>query len=80
MFNYRNKRFFSKVPTLEMGDEIKITDISNRTITYAVYDMYTVVPEDTSCLRESIPGKRIITLITCTNDSKQRVIVHAKEI
>ena len=77
--NYRNKRFFSKVLTLEVGDEIKITDINNRTIKYYVYNKYTVVPEDTSCLDEYIPGKRIITLITCTNDSKKRVIVHAKE-
>ena len=25
-------------------------------------------------------GKKIVTLITCTNDSKQRVVVKAKEI
>ena len=78
--NYRNKRFFSKVLDLVVGDKIKITDISGKTITYSVYDKYTVYPEETDCVKEEIPGKRIVTLITCTNDSKQRVIVHAKEI
>lgn len=78
--NYRNKRFFSKVPNLVVGDKIKITDISGTTITYSVYDKYTVYPEETDCVNEEIPGKRIVTLITCTNDSKQRVIIHAKEI
>jgi len=77
--NYRNKRFFSKVPNLEFGDEIKITDIDNKTVKYYVYKKYEVEPEDTSCLDENIPGKRIVTLITCTNDSKKRVIVHAQE-
>lgn len=78
--NYRNKRFFSKVPTLENGDIIKITDMSNRTIDYEVYDKYEVVPEDTSCTSQLTNGKKEITLITCTDDSKLRVIVKAREV
>lgn len=80
--NYRNKRFFSKVPTLVLGDKIKITDISNRTVTYKIFDKYEVDPKDTSCIND-IKGKenkRVITLITCTDDSKKRVILHAEEI
>ena len=80
--NYRNKKFFSKVPTLNIGDKIKLTDLSNRTITYRIFDKYQVSPKDTSCI-ENIEGKenkRIVTLITCTNDSKKRVIIHAEEI
>lgn len=80
--NYRNKRFFSKVPTLSVGDKIKITDLNNRTITYKIFDKYSVEPEDTSCI-DPIDGKedkRVITLITCTNDSKKRVIVQAEEV
>ena len=78
--NYRNKRFFSKVPTLVNGDIIKITDMSNRTIDYEVYDKYEVVPEDTSCTSQLTNGKKEITLITCTDDSKLRVIVKAREV
>lgn len=78
--NYRNKRFFSKVPTLSVGDIIEITDLHNKTLKYEVYDKYTVDPTDTSCTSQVTNGKKIVTLITCTNDSKQRVIVQAKEV
>ena len=78
--NYRNKRFFSKVPTLSVGDIIEITDLSKKTLKYSVYDKYTVDPEDTSCTSQITNGEKIVTLITCTNDSKQRVIVQAKEV
>lgn len=78
--NYRNKRFFSKVPTLVVGDVIEITDLTGRTMKYAVYDKYVVDPEDTSCTTQLTNGKTILTLITCTDDSKQRVIVQAQAI
>lgn len=78
--NYRNKRFFSKVPTLKKGDRIKITDAQGKKVNYTVFDKYEVSPKNTDCIND-IPGKenkRIVTLITCTNDSKKRVIVHAE--
>lgn len=80
--NYRNTKFFSKVPTLEKGDKIKITDLSNKTITYKVFNKYTVSPKNTDCINpvEGKENKRVITLITCTNDTKKRVIVQAEEI
>ncbi len=75
--NYRNSRFFSKVPTLNVGDEIKLTDSSKRTYTYEVYDKYTVDPSDVKCTSQLTSGRKEITLITCTDNSKQRVIVKA---
>ena len=78
--NYRNKRFFSKVPTLKVGDIIEITDLNNNTVKYSIYDKYTVDPTDTSCTSQVTNGKKIVTLITCTDDSKQRVIVQAEAI
>ena len=78
--NYRNKKFFSKVPTLKVGDTINVTDLTNQTLTYSVYDMYTVSPTDVSCTTQRTNGKKIVTLITCTNDSKQRVVVKAEAI
>lgn len=77
--NYRNTRFFSKVPNLIVGDTIEITDLTGRTIIYSVYDKYTVDPTDVSCTTQLTNGKKIVTLITCTNDSKQRVVVKAEE-
>ena len=78
--NYKNNQFFSKVPDLVAGDVIEITDLSGKTIKYSVYDKYVVVPEDTSCTSQLTDGKKIVTLITCTDDNKERVIVQAKEI
>lgn len=78
--NYRNTRFFSKVPTLVVGDTIEITDLYNKTLKYSVYDKYTVDPRDVSCTSQLTNGKKVVTLITCTNDSKQRVVVQAREI
>lgn len=77
--NYRNKRFFSKVPTLEVGDIVEITDLSKRTIQYEVYDIHTVIPDDNSDTTQKTNGRKEVTLITCTDDSKQRVIVKCKE-
>ena len=79
--NYRNSKFFSKVPKLiGVGDIIEITDLSDRTLQYEVYDKYTVSPEDTSATTQLTNGRKEITLITCTDDSKLRVIVKAKEV
>ena len=78
--NYRNKRFFSKVPTLKVGDRIKITDAEGKKVNYTVFDKYEVDPSNTDCIND-VPGKenkRVVTLITCTNDSKKRVIVQAE--
>ena len=79
--NYRNSRFFSKVPTLVNGDIIQITDFANNTtVEYEVYAKYTVDPTDVSCTSQNTDGRKEITLITCTDDSKQRVIVKAREV
>lgn len=78
--NYRNKRFFSKVPTLKKGDRIRITDASGKKVNYTVFDKYEVDPKNTDCIND-VPGKenkRVVTIITCTNDSKKRVIVQAE--
>jgi len=78
--NYRNSRFFSKVPTLENGDQITITDLTGRTITYEVYDKYIVSPTDTSCTSQLTDGRKEVTLITCTSDNKERVVVKTREV
>lgn len=78
--NYRNTKFFSKVPTLVIGDTVSLTDLTNRTITYEIYDMHSVAPENTDDTTQLTGGKKEITLITCTDDSKERVIVKCREV
>ena len=78
--NYRNSKFFSKVPTLGIGDIIEITDLTGGTLQSSIYDKYVVDPSDVSCTSQRTNGDKEITVITCTNDSSQRVIVKAKEV
>lgn len=77
--NYRNNKFFSKVDTLVVGDIIEITDLSKRTIQYEIYDIHTVDPTDRSDTTQLTNGKKEVTLITCTDDNKQRIIVKCTE-
>lgn len=78
--NYRNSLFFSKVPTLENGDVINITDLSGRTLEYGVYNKFEIEPDDTTCTTQLTNGRKEITIITCTNDGSKRVVVKAREI
>lgn len=77
--NYKNKKMFGKLSSIKIGDEIELTDLTGRTLTYEVYDTYKVSPEDTSCTSQRTDGKKEVTLITCTNYGTQRFIVKARE-
>lgn len=78
--NYKNSKFFSKVPNLNNGDIIQIKDLSGTTLNYAVYDKYIVEPDNVACTTQLTDGKKEVTLITCTNDNKQRYIIKAREM
>lgn len=77
--NYRNTKFFSKVPELENGDIVEITDLSGTTLQYVVYDKYVINEKDKTCSSQKTDGRKEVTLITCTDDSQNRVVVKATE-
>ena len=77
--NYKNSKFFSKLTQTVCGDTVEITDLSGKTVVYEVYDIYTVDPTDTKCTSQLTQGKREVTLITCTNDTKQRIVIKCTE-
>ena len=77
--NYRNGLFFSNNKKLEVGDKIYITDLDGKKITYTVYKTFETSEDDTSFYNRDTNGAREITLSTCTDDSKARTIVLAKE-
>lgn len=80
---YENGKMFGKLHKLKNGDTAELTDLSGRTITYQVYDKYVVEPTDTRCTSQKTAinmGKRELTLITCTNGGKQRLVVKLREI
>ena len=77
--NYRNGTMFSNVKKLKNGDIIYITDTSGLKIKYEVYNVYQTTGEDATYMNRDTSGKREISLTTCTDDSKSRTIVWAKE-
>ncbi len=78
--NYKNKKMFGKLSSIQNGDIIEITDLKGKTVKYEVYNKFTVTPDDTSCTTQKTNGKREITLITCTNYGQQRLVIKAKEV
>ena len=78
--NYKNKKMFGKLSEINIGDEIELTDLTGRTLKYSVYDKYVVEPEDTSCTTQKTNGNKEVTLITCTNYGKQRLVVRTREV
>ena len=78
--NYRRKGvFFSDVEQLVVGDIVEIQDLSQRTIQYEVYDIHTVMPDNVTDTTQKTKGRKEVTLITCTDNSEQRIIVRCKE-
>ena len=78
--NYKNSKFFSKIQSMNIGDIIEIKDLTGTVLKYSVYDKFIVEPDDVACTSQLTDGKKEVTLITCTNDNKQRYIVKAREL
>lgn len=77
--NYRSGAFFGKNKKLANGDIIYITDNSGKKVKYTIYKIYQTTPNDGNYLTRETNGKREISLTTCTDDSKGRLIIWAKE-
>ena len=73
--NYDTGEFFLRLNKLEVNDDV-IVSTHDKTFTYKVTDSFTVAPEDTYVLDKSEDA--IITLVTCTYDGKDRLIVKGK--
>lgn len=78
--NNYNGTMFGKTKRLEIGDTVELTDLTGRTIEYEIYDRLVVDPNDISILKTNDETIREVTLITCTNGHKNRLILKAKEI
>ena len=77
--NFKNKNMFKNLKKLSVGDNLFIIDNDIGRVEYEIFDIYKVSPNDVACLSQETNGKREVTLITCTNDSKERIIVKARE-
>lgn len=77
--NYRNGSFFGNNDKLSLGDKIYIEDLSGTKIEYNIYNIYTTSPDDGDYMVRDTNGKREISLSTCTDNSKERLIIWAAE-
>lgn len=71
--NFDTGEFFLRINKLESGDEIKVTTLDGTVYTYNVTSSFVVEPQDTYILDET--GQSIITLVTCTYDGSERLVV-----
>ena len=77
--NYRNGSFFGNNDKLVLGDKIYITDNTGTRIKYNIYNIYETSPDDSDFITRETNGKREISLSTCTDNSKARLIIWAVE-
>lgn len=75
--NYEQENMFNHLIDLNKGDELYLTDNKNGKITYTIYDIYRVKPQNTAPIGQETNGNKIVTLITCVNYSRSRLIVQA---
>lgn len=75
--NTKRENMFNHLIDLEKGDELYLTDNNNGKIGYTIYNIYRVKPQNTSPIGQETNGNKIVTLITCVNYSKSRLIVQA---
>ena len=71
---------FGKNKNLNILDVIELTDLYNLTVQYEIYDIFTTHPNNVSILKTTNNKIREVTLITCTNGRKERLIIKAHEI
>ena len=78
--NNKDGTMFGKTKKLQKGDIVELTDLKGQTIQYSIYDIFVTDPNDVSILLPKDELIREVTLITCTNGNKQRLILKAKEV
>lgn len=76
--NYDDDRFFGNLHKLNIGDMINIYDSSNNVTHYYVYDKFESSEKDTSCINQDVHVLKELTLITCNNLNKNRLIIKSK--
>ena len=73
--NYNDNRFFSKLDKLEEQDEIVLVGLDGKEYKYTVFNKFETDENDVSVLYSNKIYE--LTLITCNNINKKRIIVKA---
>ena len=69
--------FFKNIDQLEIDDEIKTTDIKGKVSVYKVYDKFVTEATDMAVI-DDVQGEKTLTLISCEENGKKRLIIHAR--
>lgn len=73
--NYNDNRFFGKVNELEIKDKIKLINLEGKEFEYIVFDKFEIDDDDLSILKSTKNYE--LTLLTCNNSNKKRIIIKA---
>ena len=71
---------FGKNDELVVGDKIYLTDLQKNTVEYEINSIFVTDPNDVSILETNEEEIREVTLITCENGNKARLIIKAEEV
>ena len=71
---------FGNLNKLQIGDTAELMEKNGNKVKYEIYKIYTVEDDDLSFSSQKTNGQREMTFITCTNDSKHRLIMKCKEV
>lgn len=74
--NYTSGAHFGRLHLLEIGDFIDFTDLSGRKVTYEVYEILVIKPDDVAQIKTV--QDRTLTLITCDTNNEWRVVVKSE--
>ena len=77
--NYRNGIIFSNLNKLTNRDYIYITDNTGRKVKYQIYNIYEDTGNDTTYITRNTSGEKEITLLTCSDSNKAKIIILARE-
>ena len=73
-------KMFSHVKELEEGDMLELRGLNGEVVRYKIYSYSVVEPNDTKATSQRTNGKRELTLITCTDNVRGRIIIKAREV
>lgn len=71
---------FGKTKKLKIGDIVELTDLKKQSIKYKIYDIFVTNPDDVTILQTEDENIREVTLITCSNGNRERLILKAIEV
>lgn len=73
--NYNDSRFFGRLAELQENDKIKLVNLNGEEFEYIVFDIFETNDDDFSILKSAKNYE--LTLLTCNNSNKKRIIIKA---